>query len=1063
MLAAICTEMLKTDLFHYLPKTNFPQNGENCHPCSSTNSEFIGRSRCTFFDRNGDAIWNLASSAFAYSHYATELSALESWEDLWLLNEELAANTTLSCTADTCEDSNGNGVIDFTELGPLPVALLWKEQQGSVDPEGPYGDTRDYFHDTTKCKTRVWSDTTQSPDFADCTGSKYYGLESYKRCDDVFCRTGKQCVNWCRRTSVAGATVVTYDADDCRTSEPLDTSEWVEQVNTQDSCGCPDSDCGWCCIADSTSAQNDWFFLPDTNQPSQSFELPAFNVADIKIDFTNINASMVYGKDYRISVYSAYKQILFPNVNWKSHSPKQTSGNPPGQHWVTPQEVDALRYARNWNNVDTDCKPATKCPWNNMWEKTIDGKQAATPVEFMFQQNECFLGQVTRHNYTVPDSLNKLVTTDPSYYRCKDLATYADDPTNPLGYCCWEKNSTYHFLLHSMTRIQFRIELEILNGFWAATADQDFKNKISVTIRRPFYGAIPVHDERNDASVVLLDSNVLADNIRAVFIGVMLKQRTDPALPMNVPLFNEDPDGKVYRTQTILDLGLDPKYQPDASTRKTSLIPYPTAQSLNIDPYDNVRFSENEYWSATSKKDDSGFTNFNKNPLSVIPMHWMPFLSSCRGGGLPANRPRYRHVCLSTKAGGDFMGDESSGTLKVDSDINYGFEWCSYAGAPGSSAVANPARVVGGLWILPCRPGDCPDTSDCARTWQPQVVNSTWLPGRFPTAKECPAVWDPSSNDPRHQLFNQPGFGSHLPIWYMMENPYGCVLNGHLKTSDIITPWEWFRSTIKADTCNYWMFCSMEEDQKKNDAYSKWYETYDDTRLVALTERPMTETDFHDRAVDDYDWFRLQDQAQKLVWVKSLREVGAKENWIPTQIDMQIQYYQENSTHKRIVLSTMSFASFTTTNKDNRFSSSWRGQQYAIGFTLTPMIWSEILNNFAFPKAIYYLFFVAVGSGLAFAGIFLWAALQLFNIIRGTRPIPVRFGWYWTKFAIIPIEGFLIGVAPLMSMCYIVYSTIGGSGNALIGAGWLDGIKGDMKVTKIFFAFFRFSLYIFVT
>ena len=215
-------------------------------------------------------------------------------------------------------------------------------------------------------------------------------------------------------------------------------------------------------------------------------------------------------------------------------------------------------------------------------------------------------------------------------------------------------------------------------------------------------------------------------------------------------------------------------------------------------------------------------------------------------------------------------------------------------------------------------------------------------------------MWDPSAG------LTIPGFGRHIPLFYLMENPKSYRLSSNVE--NFVSPFNFFAPiTFEEDYCLYWLFCRYEEDQKQDDAYLKFYETYDKAFLIGITYLPLNEKQFMDYAANDFLDLKQLNEKQRIVWTRTFRDPSAQEDERPTDVRMLMEYYQMNSTHKLMVRSSMTFGNFTTISQHPVFTTSWRGQEYVFVFELTAMPWLDLLDQFALAQNVYLIFYCLWG------------------------------------------------------------------------------------------------------
>ena len=84
-----------------------------------------------------------------------------------------------------------------------------------------------------------------------------------------------------------------------------------------------------------------------------------------------------------------------------------------------------------------------------------------------------------------------------------------------------------------------------ITGFYEFQKKELFRDTVEITVKRPFYGAIP--DMAEDVA-----AGVQSSHIRKSFVAVIKRTRFAPALPMNPSLMNIAP-GNTQRQQVVIE------------------------------------------------------------------------------------------------------------------------------------------------------------------------------------------------------------------------------------------------------------------------------------------------------------------------------------------------------------------------------------------------------------------------------------------------------------------------------------------------------------------------------
>jgi hypothetical protein len=295
-----------------------------------------------------------------------------------------------------------------------------------------------------------------------------------------------------------------------------------------------------------------------------------------------------------------------------------------------------------------------------------------------------------------------------------------------------------------------------------------------------------------------------------------------------------------------------------------------------------------------------------------------------------------------------------------------------------------------------------------------------------------------------------PGWDKQIPLYMLMENPYGCLISDPadpLYQSSVYGPFDFLAPRPKyADTCHYRSVCHYYEDMRVTDTYPKWYEATTKQAVFYISDRPVTEEsvmgDINKTAtVGDsataigFPTIVGLHAAQRLVWVRA-KTVGFADGAIPTKVAFRIRYYQETFVSKVLVRITMTFEEFYNPDDAtlpesivNQYfihgdTSQMRGVPYNFSFHYEPLSWLECLDFFGLPLMVYIIVYMAIG-GMTVAGVIvIWILGRLLAAGAGGSS-GLHFKEYMKEFTPAPIKGFLYSagamgiVAQFVNWCFL--------------------------------------------
>ena len=247
------------------------------------------------------------------------------------------------------------------------------------------------------------------------------------------------------------------------------------------------------------------------------------------------------------------------------------------------------------------------------------------------------------------------------------------------------------------------------------------------------------------------------------------------------------------------------------------------------------------------------------------------------------------------------------------------------------------------------------------------------------------------------------------------------------------------------------VWCTYDEDIFTPPTQPRWLDADPDTILWRMTREPapaaVIEGDYGPApAMDPVPamlWGRntfvnnlLMNAADTLVPVIVTSGSRARaDTLIPRTVSLTLQYYQVDRGYKRLVLATITLDEYCSVESDPSKLVAWAAAGvpaciagdfgYLFRFSLQPLWWLDLLNQFQFGSGIYIILFIAVGLTALLIGVAVWFATRATTVLR--HPPPFVFLPMLKLVAPPPILGAALVIAPvflivLLLLCWWIFS-----------------------------------------
>ena len=231
-------------------------------------------------------------------------------------------------------------------------------------------------------------------------------------------------------------------------------------------------------------------------------------------------------------------------------------------------------------------------------------------------------------------------------------------------------------------------------------------------------------------------------------------------------------------------------------------------------------------------------------------------------------------------------------------------------------------------------------------------------------------------------------FGGAASYFAADENYGTCALVDPADTV-FISPWAPQTTVAVADACALSFTCFIEEDFTQSVATPRWFEANGDALFYLTLQAQSPDRLFEASALatdtstppKNLDPYNLEISLQTNVPVKfSPNNAGqGGPGFVPSTVDLHIDYYQFSPTEKRIIDASVTLDNYQAVAPTLNGS-------YVLTIETVALPWFDLLNKFAFPIPFYLALFVGIGAMLdAVTGAY-YVVMRLFTRLREPGP-----------------------------------------------------------------------------
>eukprot|EP00466_Bigelowiella_natans_P014684 jgi/Bigna1/127040/aug1.3_g1748 len=268
------------------------------------------------------------------------------------------------------------------------------------------------------------------------------------------------------------------------------------------------------------------------------------------------------------------------------------------------------------------------------------------------------------------------------------------------------------------------------------------------------------------------------------------------------------------------------------------------------------------------------------------------------------------------------------------------------------------------------------------------------------------------------------GFDSHIPISYFTEHPDYCKL---VDSPTIVGPFDWFQEPV-ADTCVHKTQCRIEEKLEGDSKHFRWFDVPEDTILFHIGAVPVEPGVYR----QEYSHFTSILETDDLIPVRVVENTNnfGKKFAVPTEVVIEIGYYQITETEKQVVFGEISLLNFTAVPGLPKYDAGKVNDSilnnveygyYKLTVKWTPLTWIDLINNFTYEAPVFLvLFFLVVFVAVSYAIVLYFTVRKLSTMIKKPN---FRFGFFAMTLLEGPVTGLTMVLVPAMAglgVCYTI-------------------------------------------
>ena len=194
------------------------------------------------------------------------------------------------------------------------------------------------------------------------------------------------------------------------------------------------------------------------------------------------------------------------------------------------------------------------------------------------------------------------------------------------------------------------------------------------------------------------------------------------------------------------------------------------------------------------------------------------------------------------------------------------------------------------------------------------------------------------------------GFGSAIPLWFVLENNPGCVNVPQNETVPVGVLS--FRQAGVGDTCAAVAIeCMVDEVPNDKQQVARWFESATGVELFRISRTHRSNEQFA----------LLEGDVGLGDFVPVVVREGAKTDgtWMHS-VELKLRYWQQTTAEKSITTADVYFGDFKQlTDAQSKGNAPWT---YSLKISWSPMTHIEVFNAYSFPFSVYVLLAVIVGA-----------------------------------------------------------------------------------------------------
>lgn len=263
---------------------------------------------------------------------------------------------------------------------------------------------------------------------------------------------------------------------------------------------------------------------------------------------------------------------------------------------------------------------------------------------------------------------------------------------------------------------------------------------------------------------------------------------------------------------------------------------------------------------------------------------------------------------------------------------------------------------------------------------------------------------------------NCAGYDSRILLYDLLELNEGC-LYPEANSFNFARQIPYTGLSTISDLCQIDLACRYDEirDSSTSINKNKWFSIDTSRILFYITSYPLEYSDANNKYIDIYINNITSIDSSFIPAI--IHPINYKENCLPTLINIEIDYYQEDENSKKIVNFAIKLQNYTNCAKDN--STTINNPFYSLSINYRPLNYIDLVNQFQFTFPIYIIIFLIVGLLYSLGLLSIWGLHNISSKIKHKTPFNMLKQLYLIQWK--SLRGILIILLPVSLLICLLF------------------------------------------